>query len=158
MSHFTNLKTSFKNLFHLENALNKLNIQYRREKKLVESINTKLCPSKTDYTINLVISTSKNSDTDYTWNRGKMLSSNTSDIIFTWNGEEYELIFDASFWSQPYSVEKFINTISQQYANSVIITESQKIGFQPIKLKQHVDGSNTITLQRWNRVNLESVI
>jgi hypothetical protein len=134
MSHFTNLKTSFKNLFHLENALNKLNINYKKEKKLVESIDTQLFPSNNNYNINLVLS-----------------SSNNSNITFTWNGEEYELIFDASFWNQPYSVEKFINKISQQYANSVIINESQKIGFQPVKLKQHLDGSNTITLQRWNR-------
>ena len=134
MSHFTNLKTSFKNLFHLENALNKLNINYKKEKKLVESIDTQLFPSNNNYNINLVLS-----------------SSNNSNITFTWNGEEYELIFDASFWNQPYSVEKFINKISQQYANSVIINESQKIGFQPVKLKQHLDGSNTITLQRCNR-------
>ena len=139
MSHFTNLKTSFKNLFHLENALNKLKITYKKEKKLIESIDTTLFPSKLNYSINLVIST-----------------SNSSDITFTWNGEEYELVFDASFWSQPYSVEKFINNISQQYANSVIINESQKIGFQPIKVKQHLNGSNTITLQRWNRSHLES--
>jgi hypothetical protein len=139
MSHFTNLKTSFKNLFHLENALNKLKINYRKEKKLIESIDKKFFPSKINYNINLVIST-----------------SNSSDITFSWNGEEYELIFDASFWSQPYSVEKFINKISQQYANSVILNESQKIGFQPIKVKQHLDGSNTITLQRWNRSNIEA--
>ena len=139
MSHFTNLKTSFKNLFHLENALNKLKITYKKEKKLIESVDMKLFPSKINYSINLVIST-----------------SNSSDITFTWNGEEYELVFDISFWSQPYSVEKFINKISQQYANSIIINESQKIGFQPIKVKQHIDGSNTITLQRWNRSHLES--
>ena len=139
MSHFTNLKTSFKNLFHLESALNKLKIDYRREKKLIEAIDMKLFPSKLNYSTNLVIST-----------------SNSSDITFSWNGEEYELVFDASFWSQPYSVEKFINKISQQYAHSVIINESQKIGFQPIKVKQNLDGSNTITLQRWNRSHLES--
>lgn len=38
MSHFTNLKTSFKNLFHLENALNKLEIPYKREKKQLTQI------------------------------------------------------------------------------------------------------------------------
>ena len=141
MSHFTNLKTSFKNLFHLEKALNKLNINYRKEKKLIESFDTKLFPSNLNYSIDLVIP-----------------SSNKSDITFTWNGEEYELIFDISFWTQPYSVEKFINKISQQYANSVILNESQKIGFQPIKVKQHLDGSNTITLQRWNRSSAQSIV
>ena len=135
MSHFTNLKTSFKNLLHLENALNKLEIPYKRERKVVDSDNSKL------YNINLIIP-----------------QSNNYDITFNWNGEEYELVLDTSFWIQPYPVESFINKLSQHYANNVIITESQKIGFQPIKSKQHVDGSNTITLQRWNLNNSVSVI
>ena len=135
MSHFTNLKTSFKNLLHLENALNKLEIPYKREKKVMESKNSKL------YNINLVIP-----------------QSNNYDITFNWNGEEYELVLDASFWIQPYPVESFINKLSQHYANDVIIAESQKIGFQPIKSKQHIDGSNTITLQRWNLNNSVSLV
>nr|YP_010215377.1 hypothetical protein Ycf35 [Thalassiosira rotula]YP_010215421.1 hypothetical protein Ycf35 [Thalassiosira rotula]UBQ34858.1 hypothetical protein Ycf35 [Thalassiosira rotula]UBQ34902.1 hypothetical protein Ycf35 [Thalassiosira rotula] len=135
MSHFTNLKTSFKNLLHLENALNKLEIPYKREKKVIQSNNSKL------YNINLVIP-----------------QSNNYDITFNWNGEEYELVLDASFWIQPYPVESFINKLSQHYANDVIITESQKIGFQPIKSKQNVDGSNTITLQRWNLNNSVSLV
>ena len=132
MSHFTNLKTSFKNLLHLEKALNKLDIQYRREKKVIEGNDSKL------YNVNLVIP-----------------QSNNYDITFDWNGEEYELILDASFWVQPYPVESFINKLSQHYASDVIISESQKIGFQPIKSQQHVDGSNTITLQRWNSTYLK---
>ena len=135
MSHFTNLKTSFKNLVHLENALNKLEISYKREKKVVEGNNSKL------YNVNLVIP-----------------QSNNYDITFNWNGEEYELVLDASFWIQPYPVESFINKLSQHYANDVIITESQKIGFQPIKSKQHVDGSNIIILQRWNLNNSISLV
>ena len=135
MSHFTNLKTSFKNLFHLENALNKLEIPYKREKKTIEVNNSK------HHNVNLVIP-----------------QSNNYDITFNWNGEEYELVLDASFWIQPYPVESFINKLSQHYANDVIITESQKIGFQPIKSKQHVDGSNTITLQRWNLNNSVAIV
>lgn len=135
MSHFTNLKTSFKNLFHLENALNKLEIPYKKEKKAIDANNSK------HHNINLVIP-----------------QSNNYDITFNWNGEEYELVLDASFWIQPYPVESFINKLSQHYANDVIITESQKIGFQPVKSKQHVDGSNTITLQRWNLKNSVSVL
>ena len=135
MSHFTNLKTSFKNLFHLENALNKLEIPYKREKKAIDANNSK------HHNVNLVIP-----------------QSNNYDITFDWNGEEYELVLDASFWIQPYPVESFINKLSQHYANDVIITESQKIGFQPVKSKQHVDGSNTITLQRWNLKNSVSVL
>jgi len=135
MSHFTNLKTSFKNLFHLENALNKLEIPYKREKKAIDANNSK------HHNVNLVIP-----------------QSNNYDITFNWNGEEYELVLDASFWIQPYPVESFINKLSQHYANDVIITESQKIGFQPVKSKQHVDGSNTITLQRRNLKTSVSVL
>ena len=136
MSHFTNLKTSFKNLLHLENALKNLGIEYKKSKKI---INNDQNISKR-YNDNVIIS-----------------QSNNYDITFDWNGEEYELVLDASFWIQPYPVESFINKLSQHYANDVIITESQKIGFQPIKSKQNVDGSNTITLQRWNLNNSVSL-
>ena len=135
MSHFTNLKTSFKNLLHLENALNKLEIPYKRKTIKTDGTNSK------PYNVDLVIP-----------------QSNNYDITFHWNNEEYELVLDASFWIQPYPVESFINKLSQHYANDVIITESQKIGFQPIKSKQHVDGSNTITLQRWNLTNSVPVV
>ena len=141
MSHFTNLKTSFKDLFHLEIALNKLKINYKKEKKLIDSVDTKSLPSKSNYNINLVIET-----------------SNDYDVTFTWNGEEYELVFDASFWSQPYSVETFISKITLQYANSVIITEGEKVGFSPVKLKNNVYGSKTITLVRLTKANLQSVV
>ena len=110
-----------------KNKINKLEISYRREKKMVEGNNSKL------YNVNLVIP-----------------QSNNYDITFNWNGEEYELVLDASFWVQPYPVESFINKLSQHYANDVIVTESQKIGFQPIKYQQNSDGSNTLVLERWN--------
>ncbi len=76
--------------------------------------------------------------------------SNNYNIEFFWNGQEYELVADMSFWEQPYPVESFIDKVSQQYASEVIIRESQKIGFQPIKYKQNVDGSNILVLERWN--------
>ena len=85
-----------------------------QQKKLTNDSNSKV------YGVNLVIP-----------------QSNNYDITFNWNGEEYELVLDASFWIQPYPVESFINKLSQHYANDVIITESQKIGFQPVKSKQH---------------------
>jgi len=55
-----------------------------------------------------------------------------------------------SFWEQPYPVESFIDKIAQQYAGEVIIGESQKTGFQPIKYQTNADGSNTLILERWN--------
>ena len=129
MSHFTNMKTRFQNLFYLEKALNRLNIVYKQNKKITSN-------SKS-YHVNLVIP-----------------QSNDYDIEFSWNGQEYELVADMSFWEQPYPVESFIDKVSQKYAGEVIIGESQKIGFQPIQYKQNTDGSNTLILERWNHKNL----
>jgi hypothetical protein len=125
MSHFTHIKTRFQNLFYLEKALNKLNITHKQQEKIVNNSNL--------HNINLVIS-----------------QSNGYNIEFTWNGHEYELVVDMSFWEQPYPVESFIDKIAQQYAGEVIIGESQKIGFQPIKYQQNTDGSNTLVLERWS--------
>ena len=129
MSHFTNMKTSFQNISYLEKALNKLDIAHTRQKKI-----TKIDDSKShDIDINL-----------------RITQSNGYDIEFCWNGKEYELVADTSFWEQRDSITGFINNIAKQYASDVIIGESQKIGFQPIKYQQNVDGSNTVVLQRWN--------
>jgi len=76
--------------------------------------------------------------------------SNGYDSKFLWNGQEYELIVDRSFWEQTYSIEDFINRVAQQYAGEVVIGESQRIGFQPVKYQQNSDGSNTLVLERWN--------
>ena len=128
MSHFTNMKTSFQNLSYLEKALNKLEITHQRQTKEHASQQQKL-----DLIIN---------------------QSNGYDITFSWNGQEYELIVDMSFWEQPYPVESFIDKIAQQYASEVIVSESQKLGFQPVKYQQNQDGSNTVVLERWNEKSI----
>ena len=127
MSHFTHMKTRFQNLSYLEKALNRLNIVHKKTE-----INTIEFDSESS-NVNLIIP-----------------QSNGYDIQFTWNQNQYELVADLSFWEQSYPVESFIDKIAQQYAGEVIIGESQKIGFQPIQLKQNTDGSNTLVLERWN--------
>lgn len=123
MSHFTTMKTSFQNLAYLEKALNKLEIRHNKQTLKDQEIGS-----------NLIIS-----------------QSNGYDIEFAWNGQEYELIVDMSFWEQSCPVESFIDKVAQQYAGEVIVGESQKLGFQPIKYKQNIDGSNTVVLERWNQ-------
>jgi hypothetical protein len=125
MSHFTYIKTRFQNLFYLEKALSKLNINYEKQRKPIDG-------SKS-YQTNLVIP-----------------QSNGYNIEFSWNEQEYELIADLAFWKQSSPVETFIDKISQQYAGKVILGESQKIGFQPVKYQQNNDGSQTLVLERWN--------
>jgi len=127
MSHFTNMKTSFQNLFYLEKALNKLNIQNHRIQQTLN--NNKSIINNHNLLIN---------------------QSNGHNIEFCWNGEEYELIVDISFWEQSCPVETFIDKIGQQYASEVIIGESQKMGFELIKYNKNSDGSNSLVLQRWS--------
>jgi len=115
------MKTSFQNLFYLEKALNKLEIIHQKQQ--VKS-------TIPDLIIN---------------------QSNGYDIKFCWNGQEYELVVDMSFWEQPYPVESFIDKISQQYAGEVVVGESQKLGFQPVRYQKNEDGSNTVVLERWNQ-------
>ena len=123
MSHFTYMKTRFQNLFYLEKALNRLNIVHTQE----------IINDSKSSNINLIIP-----------------QSNNYDIKFCYNGQEYELVADMSFWKQNSPVETFIDKLSQQYAGEVVIGESQKIGFQPVKYQQNSDGSNTLILERWN--------
>jgi len=127
MSHFTHIKTRFQNLFYLEKALSRLNIVHKEQEKTINN-------SDSDkYNVNLIIP-----------------QSNGYDIELAWNGQEYELVVDMSFWQQSYPIESFIDKIAQQYAGEVIIGESQKTGFQPIKYQENADGSNTLVLERWS--------
>ena len=124
MSHFTNMKTSFQNLSYLEKALNKLRIHHQ-----LQFTSSSLHEQKR----NIVVP-----------------QSNGHDIVFRWNTQEYELVVDMSFWQQPYPIESFIDKIAQQYASEVVVDESQKLGFQPVRYHRNLDGSNTIVLERWN--------
>jgi hypothetical protein len=116
------MKTHFQNLFYLGKALDRLNITYKLQSKDSNLSNP-----------NLIIP-----------------QSNNYDLKFRWNSNEYELVVDMSFWEQSYPIENFIDKIAQQYAGEVVIGESQKIGFQPVKYQQNSDGSNTLVLERWN--------
>ena len=71
MSHFTHIKTRFQNLFYLEKALNRLNITHNQQEESISNSSS----------IKLVIP-----------------QSNGYDISFCWNGQEYDLVADISFW------------------------------------------------------------
>ena len=86
MSHFTHIKTRFQNLFYLDKALSKLNINYEKKRKVIDG-------SKS-YQTNLVIP-----------------QSNGYNVEFSWNEQEYELIADLAFWKQSSPLETFIDKI-----------------------------------------------
>jgi hypothetical protein len=120
MSHFTTVKTRFRNLVYLEKTLKKLNIVYHQHL------------TKNGH-VNLLIP-----------------QSNSSELEFAWNNQQYELIVDVALWNQNYSIENFIENIAQEYAKTVILAESRKISFEPIKYQQNTDSSYTVLLERWN--------
>jgi hypothetical protein len=75
---------------------------------------------------------------------------NNYDIGFKWNGQEYELITDLMFWSQQYSIDKFINRINQRYAYNLILEVSEKKGFNFAKTEVNQDWLVRLLLQRFN--------
>ena len=121
MSHFTNIQTCFQNLFYLEKALTKLEIpNFKNDQSLETSA--------------LVLSQ----------------GDNNNKITFNWDGEAFALNIDSDYWDQKYSVNHFLARVTREYATEAIVGESQKQGFKPVEIKEHDDGSRTISLQRWN--------
>jgi|688.fasta_scaffold367747_1 hypothetical protein len=126
MSHLTYMKTSLQRLTYLEKALKKLKISYNR-KQLEQSQTPEVGQ------IYLTIP-----------------QSNSYDLEFAWDGKNYELVVDLSFWAQAYPVDTFLEKVTQQYAVESLVGESQKLGFQVIESEQSVEGVTTLRLERWN--------
>ena len=126
MSHFSHIKTRIQNLEYLEKALTKLTISYKTKTKKIKGYQNETF----DVTLSIP-------------------QSNGYDIGFNWNGKEYELIADLSFWQQKWSVETFMDKLFQAYASETILIESNKQGFQPVKQSTNIDGSITLVLERW---------
>jgi len=75
--------------------------------------------------------------------------NNNYDIGFTWNGMEYQLVADLQFWQQPWSVDLFINKVTQRYAYHSIMKATKEKGFQTVEELTQENGSIRLTLQRW---------
>ena len=76
--------------------------------------------------------------------------SNNYDIGFKWNGTEYQMVTDLMFWSQDYSVDKFLNQINQRYAYNAILNLSGKENFQIKRSENLENGSVRVLLERFN--------
>ena len=76
--------------------------------------------------------------------------NNSYDIGFTWNGSEYQLVADLQFWQQPWSIELFLDKITQRYAYNSILKATELQGFQPMEEVTQENGIIRLTLQRWN--------
>jgi len=124
MSHFTHINTKIQNINYLKKALVNLDISFINESN----------------------NTAENLKQD---NNIIIPQNNGYDLEFYWNGNEYELVTDLSFWQQKWSVETFIDKITENYANETILNEGLKQGFQKTKEINNIDGSTTLVLERW---------
>ena len=126
MSHFSKIKTTLKDLSLLQKSLSDLGVSWD------ESINTIKGYKAQECFANLVIK-----------------QNNNYDIGFTWNGTEYQLVADLQFWQQPWSVELFLDKVTQRYAYHSILETTEKQGFKAIEEVNLEDSSIHLTMQRW---------
>tara|TARA_B110000003_G_scaffold114823_1_gene117480 strand:+ start:2392 stop:2787 length:396 start_codon:yes stop_codon:yes gene_type:complete len=129
MSHFSKIQTSLKDLDLLKKSLNDLSIHWEPELNRVRGYK-----QQTTFA-NLVIR-----------------QDNNYDIGFSWNGFEYQLVADIQFWQQPWSIEMFLDRVSQRYAYNSIVESTSQQGFQSVSETVQEDGSIKLTLQKWNAI------
>lgn len=126
MSHFSQIKTQIRNLTSLQAALTDLGIDWKSGPREVRGYRGQNCSAE------VVIE-----------------QKNGYDLGFTWNGTEYELVADLQFWQQAWSVDRFLNQVTQRYAYHTVVKETAKQGFQISEQQKNQDGSIRLVLQRW---------
>ncbi len=127
MSHFSNIKTQIRNLDSLEAALTDLEVTWKAGPQQVRGYRGQT------RTAEVVIE-----------------QDNGYDIGFSSNGQEYELVADLQFWQQAWSVDRFLNKVTQRYAYHTVVRETSHQGFQIAEQQQNQDGSIRLVVQRWS--------
>jgi len=127
MSHFTKIKTKLSDRKTLEKSLSDLNIGWEVDATKVRGYNSQ------EHKAEIVIK-----------------QANNHDIGFTWNGKEYEMVTDLMFRDQKYSVNKFLNQVSQRYAFNLITKVSNEQSFQYVGAENQEDGSIRLLLRKFN--------
>jgi hypothetical protein len=128
MSHFSKIKTTIKDLNLLKKSLNDLSVAWDTNVQVIKGYTDQ------NHFANLVIK-----------------QNNNYDIGFTWNGMEYQLVADLQFWQQPWSVELFLDKVTQRYAYNSIVETTKAQGFEPIEEVVNDNGSIKLIIQRWRQ-------
>jgi len=127
MSHFSQIKTQIRSLPALKSALTDLGIDWKSGPQQLRSSRNQVRNAE------LVI------EQDNGYNLG-----------FSWDGHEYELVADLDCWQQAWSVNGFLNRVTQRYAYHTVLNETAQKGFQVAEQQQNDDGSIRLVLQRWS--------
>lgn len=126
MSHFTKIQTTIQDLNLLKQALTDLGLTWYMNSTYIKvGENNK---QKVDILIK---------------------QNNLSHIGFMWNDNRYHLVADLQLWEQPWSLEVFLDKLSQKYAYYSIIEETKKQGFETMEQISQRDGSIKLIMQRW---------
>jgi Protein of unknown function (DUF1257) len=127
MSHFSSIKTQIRNLTSLKAALGDLGIDWKNGPSPVRGYQGKTSQAE------IVIE-----------------QENNYDIGFSWNGQEYELVADLQYWQQPWTVDGFLQRVTQGYAFHTVLNESSQQGFAVTEKQKNEDGSIRLVVQRWS--------
>jgi hypothetical protein len=126
MSHFSQIKTQIRNLETLQNTLTDLGISWKPEGSVRGYRGATV-------TAAVVIP-----------------QENGYDVGFSWNGREYELVADMQYWQQPWTVERFLQRVTQRYAIATVTQASEQRGFNLVHQQPQTDGSVRLVLERWH--------
>jgi hypothetical protein len=127
MSHFSNIKTQIRNLDCLKSALTDLGVDWKPGPQTVKGYRGQTRKAE------VVIE-----------------QDNGYDIGFSSNGLEYELVSDLQFWQQAWSVDRFLNLVTQRYAYHTVVNTTASQGFQISEQQKNEDGSIRLVVQRWS--------
>jgi Protein of unknown function (DUF1257) len=127
MSHFSQIKTKIRSLPALQSALTDLGLDWKTGSQAVVGYRGKT------QTAALVVE-----------------QDNGYGVGFSWNGQEYELVTDLDFWQQAWSVDRFLNMVTQRYAYHTVLSTTKAQGFHVTEEAKAEDGSIRLVVQRWS--------
>lgn len=127
MSHFSQIKTQLRDLSSLQAALSDLGIEWQAGPQSVRGYQGQTRHAEV-----------------------AIAQENGYDVGFGWNGQEYELIADLQYWQQPWTVNGFINRVTQRYAYHAVVAATSDRGFQVAEEQTNADGSLRLVVQRWS--------
>tara|TARA_B100000131_G_scaffold143441_1_gene139525 strand:- start:90 stop:464 length:375 start_codon:yes stop_codon:yes gene_type:complete len=71
-----------------------------------------------------------------------------NDIGFKWNGSEYELVAELDAWDLDVPVQRFIDKLTQQYAEQTVLAKIEEQGFV-VEQRNTTDGTVELVVGRW---------
>ena len=124
MSHFSTIKTKFKDKDILLKSLQVLGHEVQEDVLLVN-------PQGHDHK---------------QWNVCVALND---EVGFKWTGDEDELVAEMDAWNFDVPVQRFIDRLTQQYAEQTILSKIEEQGFQVQERKIDTTGTVELSVGRW---------